>query len=1038
MKKEFLFNWIKSFFKWIKNNTSLAVFIVILVVVTSLKKTIALDNFINGPEQIFFPENKWALPLFFETKYPVYGYLYFFVDILFAGAILWLTITLYKKFFRLDNDPERDLKRRFSLYFLLGFYVISDLFEGLFNILLISNYNPEKSNSLIYFLEPIGGAKIVFLLLTVFYMIYLYIKDKEVKKITDHTDGNSTLSRIKRNISEILAGNYVSIFFALLIFYLILKNNQGQVLLLELVHSPWNMIVLFIPLIILLSLMTLINSYYTYFKFYEKNKKTGQQGKYFNWNASVKDDVTQSNSVSKEALTTLKLTRATQGVVKRYLTLTYHLMAAVLFISLAAHKLRGADLRTIGYIISVILVGSIYLYIWVKNKKLKHLEELKRNSKSEKEIAAYHKMDNEFMDSFTFLSYLFGFIAVSAFISYFISSCVDIHGFLLLKIISLAIFFSATAFYLANIILIRRSTRNFRDRISRAIKRTLANDENIIKIQKVIGSIVLIASLVQLVINHTFFYTAIKSVNMILLYVFLGFWLFYLITSSMVFAIQKIKENSKKRKNELILSKMNILILFIFLLIGYSFVFNNSYFTVKTITVSEEKLSNTQNESGISLKSYLKRKITKNHNEFYVIANEGGGLRANYWSLLILDKLANKDPNFYDKVLMTSGASGGSIGQSIFNLMQADSLLKNKQNIIEQIGNTDHLASDLFSLCFRRPIIRLIPFNLSDKDWAKYIRGDIYASRRYAQMAVGEKSWIYNYSTDHSFKEFWNNAYKKTQGAFPLTLINSTHAEYGSEGIGSPLNQAENKVIFNGSTSYLEINEQQQNKSISFLDAAFLANRFPIVSSPAIIPTKGHFIDAGAFDNNGISSILDVLWHVQNLANEDIEWKEIWDSLKGKLKLIVISNGKGTYIKNKYNSLRETKGGKLFPSSNLKGSIGAAVSTSAVKEYIGKEVDSLNSIFKNVIKIDLPYYIKSKRNDIQNTLKVQIQDINLETYIDRENKSILDFLDTPKNNYQYNLYFDPPLGRSLSKPVTDYMKIMADYVMDKESKQIFN
>lgn len=1035
-------------------------FCTFLVIVFGLNKYIALDVFIDGAEKIFFPENSWALDLFYQKVYPFWGYTYFIADFIFALSIVWLIPALFRKVFKRKGllkasafkyQKLKDVVIYKKLFFIPFIYLLFDILEGVLNLFLINQYDNERiiNTTISAMLPLIGGLKALSLILLVIITFFIYVKEIEVIKIIDGKKGNSTLSRIKGTFYEILKGNYISIIVSSFIFYLILKNDQGKTLLLELVHTPWSLLFIFTPLVILLSLMTLINSYYTSYPFYKKTKEKNehQVHKYFNWNLLNYD--------SEAAFT-----RKTQGNIKRYLTLSYSLMTSVLFINLSAETLKGPSLSFLGYLVTLILIISVFYFVNKSNTTLKKLERFESWSTSDGSLT------KKYLKRFSLSSSIAGIITIMSLLNYIVLAIIATYGFLWIKTILMGIFFSAFTFYLAHIVLIRRSKKNFLNKPSRLIKNILANDKNLIQSQRVLGYLITVISIILFFTNFDLFFDSVKSINIILIYVFLAFWYFYLITSSMVFAIDKLMsgrtalENPTipvEQKNSILnqirnsrktIASLNLFIVILFGLLIKSSITNNQYFSTKLIPLSEK--NNTQSiddTEGISLKKYFKDRVLNNTSkDFYLIANEGGGLRANYWSLLVLSKLEKiadslrkekKDTSirFYGNTLATSGASGGSIGQSLFNLMKADGKNIINDNTIEEIGTTDHLASDLFSLCFRRPIVYLIPLDLSEKEHLKTIRGDYYASRRYARMALDEGSNILNKSTLKPFKSFWKEAYENNQKLYPLTIINSTHAEYGTEGIGSPLTEADNKKIFNGSVSYLEINQNNTAKSISFIDAAFLANRFPLISSPAIIPTKGHFIDAGAFDNNGISSLLNIVSYIQEKAKLDDEWKEIWNTLKGKLKVIIIANGKGTYIKNKYDDLRITHGGKLFKSSNLKGSLGAAISTSAMKEYLEREANKLDCTFDNVIRIDLPYILKKERSDVQNTLRIQITDTSLEGKIRTDNNIIKEYL--KKRNYNYEIYLDPPLGRSLSQPVADYMEYMADYVVEQKAKEVF-
>ncbi len=53
----------------------------------------------------------------------------------------------------------------------------------------------------------------------------------------------------------------------------------------------------------------------------------------------------------------------------------------------------------------------------------------------------------------------------------------------------------------------------------------------------------------------------------------------------------------------------------------------------------------------------------------YLIAAEGGGLRAAYWSAQVLARLEDHSPEFADHVLAMSGVSGGALGLAVFSAL---------------------------------------------------------------------------------------------------------------------------------------------------------------------------------------------------------------------------------------------------------------------------------------------------------------------------------------------------------------------------------
>ena len=51
----------------------------------------------------------------------------------------------------------------------------------------------------------------------------------------------------------------------------------------------------------------------------------------------------------------------------------------------------------------------------------------------------------------------------------------------------------------------------------------------------------------------------------------------------------------------------------------------------------------------------------------FIVATEGGGIRAAYWTATVLGTIQDADSSFADHVLAISGVSGGSLGAAVFD-----------------------------------------------------------------------------------------------------------------------------------------------------------------------------------------------------------------------------------------------------------------------------------------------------------------------------------------------------------------------------------
>ena len=56
----------------------------------------------------------------------------------------------------------------------------------------------------------------------------------------------------------------------------------------------------------------------------------------------------------------------------------------------------------------------------------------------------------------------------------------------------------------------------------------------------------------------------------------------------------------------------------------------------------------------------------------FIVAAEGGGIRAAYWTAAVLGSIQDAEPSFVDYVFAISGVSGGSLGAVVFDALVAD------------------------------------------------------------------------------------------------------------------------------------------------------------------------------------------------------------------------------------------------------------------------------------------------------------------------------------------------------------------------------
>src|SRR6185295_14296942 len=106
----------------------------------------------------------------------------------------------------------------------------------------------------------------------------------------------------------------------------------------------------------------------------------------------------------------------------------------------------------------------------------------------------------------------------------------------------------------------------------------------------------------------------------------------------------------------------------------------------------------------------------------FVVATEGGGIRAAYWTTAVLAALADRAPQFSDHLFAISSVSGGSLGAAVFTALVADDTRtgvvdacrgkvqdRTYRRAVQQILGHDFLAPTLASMLHADFVQRFLP-----------------------------------------------------------------------------------------------------------------------------------------------------------------------------------------------------------------------------------------------------------------------------------------------------------------------------------------
>jgi hypothetical protein len=113
----------------------------------------------------------------------------------------------------------------------------------------------------------------------------------------------------------------------------------------------------------------------------------------------------------------------------------------------------------------------------------------------------------------------------------------------------------------------------------------------------------------------------------------------------------------------------------------------------------------------------------------YVVATEGGGIRAAYWTGIVLGGLQDANPNFATHVFAISGVSGGSLGAVVFGALVAEKDGRLFQEDAHQILSRDFLSPALAAMLYPDLTQRFLPVPIP------------YFDRGRALELAWEKAW---------------------------------------------------------------------------------------------------------------------------------------------------------------------------------------------------------------------------------------------------------------------------------------------------------
>lgn len=253
-----------------------------------------------------------------------------------------------------------------------------------------------------------------------------------------------------------------------------------------------------------------------------------------------------------------------------------------------------------------------------------------------------------------------------------------------------------------------------------------------------------------------------------------------------------------------------------------------------------------------------------------LVAAEGGGIRAAYFTAMVLATLQDRCPALAGQVFAISGVSGGSVGAAIFTgLVQQRQLPLPSQvgcgtpgagaapltEQVDQILRTDFLAPTVVTMLFPDALQRLLPVPFDSWDRALTLERTLERSFHTVTMSDFMERSLYRYWTP--------------EGAAPLLLLNTTLVSTGERMVASPT------VFLNERFHDLRtLVDHAPSLDLRISTAAVLSARFPGVTPAAYLEgqPKLRLVDGGYFENSGAATLGEVLatlrFHARTLGKD--------------------------------------------------------------------------------------------------------------------------------------------------------------------------
>jgi len=414
-----------------------------------------------------------------------------------------------------------------------------------------------------------------------------------------------------------------------------------------------------------------------------------------------------------------------------------------------------------------------------------------------------------------------------------------------------------------------------------------------------------------------------------------------------------------------------------------------------------------QDEDVLNMKAFKDSLRDRTDKPLFFVAAHGGGLKANIWTMKVLNEIQMQtEGEFLDQTVSFSGASGGMMGVSLYSVLEGE-YTHDFDSIAIKINEVarENFASKDLALTFGYDFVRKVyPFN----NFGKYRDRSYYSMVTYRNILESKTHMTLE---PLSFNSYWKTRIFDKKGYFPSLIVNTAKTN-GKRGVFYSVVYPQDSTVFYNSDSS--------------------TNRFPALSPAAKIKGYGHYIDAGAIDNSGLLSSLDL----HNYLLKD-------STLNSTKKVFVeILNGRSNYIwylvqkfktENKITHLKIDE----IEQDNIVADLKTGLNLDKIPNYLSDFMsDWRKDPLIDYIPIYLPFQIEFE--EVESFLGGELIDAQqrevLRKFLKRENGKVKNEIND--NDSVWETY-EPTLARHLSEStITYYDRVIQSQLITKQIEAI--